>query len=80
MTISNFRASEALYLIIVRDKNAEQLLKDWAKSVQVQATVENNRMKIFEQRGLVLFQMNWTHDWNNVKIWDCWKRQHIDIN
>ena len=80
MTISNFRATEALYLIIVRDKNAEQLLKDWAKSVRVQATVENNRMKLFEQRGLILFQMNWTHDWNNVTIWDCWKRQHIDIN
>lgn len=80
MTISNFRAAEALYLIIVRDKNAEQLLKDWAKTVRVQATVENNRMKLFEQRGLILFQMNWTHDWNNVTIWDCWKRQHIDIN
>jgi hypothetical protein len=80
MTISNFRATEALYLIIVRDRNAEQLLKDWAKSVRVQATVENNRMKLFEQRGLILFQMNWTHSWNNVTIWDYWKRQHIDIN
>ena len=80
MTIRNFRVSEALYLIIVRDRNAEQLLKDWAKTVRVQATVENNRMKLFEQRGLILFQMNWTHSWNNVTIWDCWKRQHIDIN
>ena len=80
MTIRNFRVSEALYLIIVRDRNAEQLLKDWAKTVQVQATIENNRMKLFEQRGLILFQMNWTHSWNNVTIWDCWKRQHIDIN
>jgi hypothetical protein len=26
MTISNFRATEALYIVFVRDKNAEQML------------------------------------------------------
>jgi len=77
MTIPNYRASEALYLIIVRDKNAEQLLKDWARGSNVHVSIENNRMKLFEQRGLTLFQMNWSHDWKNVTIWDCWKRQHI---
>ena len=80
MTISNYRASEALYLVIIRDRNAEQLLREWARSSNVHATIENNRMKIFEQRGLTLFQMNWSHDWNNVTIWDCWKRQHINTN
>ena len=76
----NFRATEALYLIIVRDKNAEQQLKDWARDSKVQVSIDNNRMKLFEQRGLTLFQMNWRHNWNNVTVWDCWKRQHIDIN
>ena len=77
MSVKNFRSNEAMYLIIVRDKNAEQLLKEWARKQNVQATVENNRMKLFEQRGLTLFQMNWSHDWSNVTIWDCWNRRHI---
>lgn len=79
MSISNFRANEALYLVIVRDKNAETQLKAWAKESRAPVTIENNRMKIFEQRSLTLFQMNWPHDWNNVTIWDCWKRQHINL-
>ena len=80
MTISNYRATEALYLIIVRDQKAEQHLKDWARDNKVQVSIDNNRMKLFEQRGLILFQMNWAYGWSNVTIWDCWKRQHIDIN
>jgi hypothetical protein len=77
MTISNFRSSEALYLVIIRDRNAEQLLRDWAKSAGASVSIENNRMKIFEQRSLTLFQINWPHNWNNVTIWDYWKREHI---
>jgi hypothetical protein len=77
MSIKNYRSSEALYLVIVRDKNAEQLLRDWARDQNVQVSVENNRMKLFEQRGLTLFQMNWAHSWGNVTIWDCWNKRHI---
>lgn len=80
MSISNFRASEALYLVIVRDKNAESLLRAWAKEAKVSVTIENNRMKIFEQRSLTLFQMHWPHDWKNVTIWDYWKRSHINLD
>ena len=80
MSVKNFRSNEAMYLVIVRDKNAEQLLKDWARKQNVQVTIENNRMKIFEQRSLALFQINWPHDWNNVAIWDYWKREHIGTN
>ena len=63
--------------MIVRDKDAEQLLRDWAREQNVQVSVENNRMKLFEQRGLTLFQMNWMHSWSNVTIWDCWNKRHI---
>ena len=77
MSTKNFRSTEPLYLVIVRDKNAEQLLRNWAQEQKIQVTIENNRMKLFEQRGLTLFQMNWTHNWNNVTIWDCWNRRHI---
>ena len=77
MTISNFRSNEALYIVIVRDKNAEQLLKQWAKSANVQVSIDSNRMKIFEQRSLSLFQIQWQHDWEQVTIWDCWNRKHM---
>jgi hypothetical protein len=77
MTISNFRSNEALYIVIVRDKNAEQLLKQWAKSANVQVSIDSNRMKIFEQRSLSLFQIQWQHDWEQVTIWDCWNRRHL---
>ena len=77
MTISNFRASEALYIVIVRDRDAERMLKDWAKSASAQVTIEGNRMKIFEQRSLSRFHMDWPHDWNDVAIWDCWNKRHI---
>lgn len=79
MTISNFRANEALYVIIVREKNAEQLLKSWAKSANCQVQVENNRMKIFDHRSLSMFQMTWTHGYDNVTVWDAWNKRHIDL-
>lgn len=77
MSTSNYRAAEALYIIIVRDKNAEQLLKQWAKSANVQVSIDANRMKVFEQRSLSLFQIQWPHDWEQVTIWDCWNKRHI---
>jgi len=77
MSISNFRSNEALYIVAIRDRNAEQQLKNWAKSANVQVTIEDNRMKIFEQRSLSLFQLQWPHDWECVTIWDCWNRKHI---
>jgi len=77
MSITSYKASEALFIIIIRDKNAEQQLKAWAKSTNVHATVESNRMKIYEQRVLSMFQIHWPHDWELVTIWDCWNRRHI---
>jgi hypothetical protein len=66
--------------VIVREKNAEQLLKAWAKSSNCQVQIESNRMKIFEQRSLSVFQMTWTHGYENVAIWDTWNKRHIDID
>jgi hypothetical protein len=77
MTISNYRSAEALYVVIVRDRNAEQQLKDWSKSAKVSVTVEGNRMKLFDTRALSLFQIDWPHNWELVTIWDCWNRRHI---
>ena len=77
MTISNFRASEPLYIVIVRDRNAEPALREWARTANVQVQIETNRMRIFEQRSLSIFQMTWTGDWEQVTIWDAWNRRHI---
>lgn len=78
MTITNFRATEPLYIIIVREKDAETALKTWARDAGAQVSIENNRMKIFEQRSLSMFQMTWTGDWSQVTIWDTWLKRHID--
>ena len=80
MTISNFRASEALYVVIVREKNAENLLREWARASNCQVTIDSNRMKIFEQRSLSLFQMQWPHGWTNVTIWDAWNKRHLELD
>jgi hypothetical protein len=80
MTISNFRASEPLYIVIVREKNAEQLLRAWARSANAQVQIETNRMKIFEQRSFSLFRMQWEHGLENVTVWDAWNKRHIDLD
>ena len=80
MTISNFRASEPLYIVIVREKNAEQLLKAWAKTANAQVTIETNRMKIFEHRSLDLFYISWEHGYDNVTIWDTWNKRHLFVD
>jgi hypothetical protein len=79
MTISNFRASEALYIVIVRDRDGERLLREWARANNIQATIENNRMKIFEDRSLNHFTVTWKHNWDSVTIWDTWNKRHIEI-
>jgi hypothetical protein len=67
-----------LYIIIIREKNAEQALKVWAKTANVQVQIDTNRMKLFDQRTLNLFQLNWSGAWDNVTIWDCWNKRHIN--
>ena len=68
-----------MYIVIVRDKNAEQQLKTWAREANAQVTIESNRMKIFEHRSLSMFQMSWSQGWDNVVIWDTWNKRHIDV-
>ena len=77
MTITSCRSTEPLYIVFVKDPKAEQQLKSWAQRAQVQVTVDGSRMKIFDARAYYLFQMHWTHNPNNVIIWDCWHRRHI---
>jgi hypothetical protein len=64
--------------VIVRDRDAERLLREWARANNQQVTIENNRMRLFEDRSLNLFTVTWAHDWANVLIWDTWNKRHIE--
>lgn len=77
MTIPVFRNHEPLYLITVREKNAEALLREWVRESGTQAVQDGNRLKIYEHHSLSQFQVSWSGNWDNVVIWDCWNRRHI---
>ena len=65
-----------MYIVILRDHDAEKKLKTWAREANCQVTIESNRMKIFEHRTLTIFQMSWPGDCGSVVIWDCWNKRH----
>lgn len=78
MTITSFKSIEPLYIVIVRHKNAQKMLSDWATANKCHANIESNRMKLYEYRSLVLFRMEWPHSWDDLVIWDCWNKKHLD--
>lgn len=77
MTIPVFRNHEPLYLITVREKNAEALLREWIRESGAGVTQDGNRIRLYEQHTLNLFQISWSGNWDNVVIWDCWNRRHV---
>jgi hypothetical protein len=79
MSISHYRNAEPLFLVIVRESNAQQLLQQWAKTANVQVSIDNNRMKIFDSRTFDLFHIGWPNSWNNVTIWDYWLKRHVQV-
>lgn len=79
MTISNYRNSEPLYLVIVKVAGAESALKAWAKQHGCQVQIDGNRMRIFDNRSWVMFQTQWPGSWESVTIWDYWNKRHVTI-
>lgn len=77
MSTPTYRSHEPLYIVILRTDQAQKLLTEWSQTCCVAVMVKGNRMELYEHRALELFQMNWSHGWNNVTIWDCWNRRHI---
>lgn len=78
MAILNVRAAEPLYIIIVRDQQAETMLKTWVKDHGVEHThVAGNRLLVHHQHAFDRFCLSWTHSWETVTIWDTWNRRHI---
>lgn len=80
MTLPTYRSGEPLYVVIMRDPDARNLLTRWTNtSRSIAARVDDNRMNIFDHNTLSLFIVTWTHGWNNVVIWDPWVKRHINI-
>ena len=56
MSISNFRAAEPLYIVILRNQQAENLLKSWVRENKIEhATVSGNRMMLHHRGAFDLF-------------------------
>jgi len=77
MTISNYAHSEPLFIVIVRHKDANRILQEWAKEHGLSVIIEGHRMKLYDTRSLAVFQTQFSGDWKTVLIWDCWNKRHI---
>lgn len=80
MSHPNSRQGEALYIVIVRDTQANTLLKNWASKNRQEVHLSNNKMSLYSQNSLSVFQVTWNNDWGNVTIWDSWNRRHIYLD
>jgi hypothetical protein len=80
MSHPNSRQGEALYIVIVRDTQANALLKNWASKNRQEVHLANNKMSLYSQNSLSVFQVTWNNDWGNVTIWDSWNRRHIYLD
>lgn len=74
------RQGEALYIIILRDPQAQNLLKTWATKNKQDVQVANNRMSLYSQHSLNQFQVTWTNSWANITVWDTWNKRHIYLD
>jgi arsenate reductase-like glutaredoxin family protein len=81
MSTPNHKQGEALYIIILRDPQATNLLKKWAQDNRVTtAQIANNRMSLYSQHNLNQFTVTWKHDWDNITVWDVWLKRHIYLD
>jgi hypothetical protein len=80
MSITSFRTAEPLYIVILRNQQAENLLKSWIKEHRVEhANVNGNRLMLHHRAAFDRFILTWNHDWDLVTVWDAWNRRHIYI-
>ena len=71
---------EPLYMVIIRDPNANAILTAWHESnLRTNKQITNNRMLLFSQYELDKFRLTWTGPWGNIIVWDNWNRRHIQI-
>ena len=82
MTISNYRAVEPLYIVILRNTNqAETMFRTWIKENRIEhANISGNRMMLHDQRAFEQFRVTWAHNMNSITVWDTWLRRHIYLD
>jgi hypothetical protein len=80
MSSYNTKQGEALYIIILRDPRANEILKTWATQNKQEVHLANNKMSLYSQNSFDLFQVTWTGTWHNLTIWDSWNRRHIYLD
>lgn len=80
MSTYNSKSGEALYIIILRDSQANTLLKNWATKNRQDVHLANNKMSLYSQNSLNHFQVTWTGGWGNITVWDTWNRRHIYLD
>lgn len=80
MAIETFRAVEPLYIVILRNTQAENLLRSWVRDNKIEhANVNGNRMMLHHQQAFDRFLVTWDHNWDSITVWDTWNRRHIYI-
>jgi hypothetical protein len=80
MSIETFRAVEPLYIVILRNTQAENLLRSWVRDNKIEyANVNGNKMMLHHQQAFDRFLVTWTHNWDSITVWDTWNRRHIYI-
>ena len=78
MSLLNVRSAEPLYIVILRDNQAESILKAWVKTNRIEhVTVTGNRMSFHHQHAFDRLLTSWTHSWDQLTVWDTWNRRHI---
>ena len=80
MSLPSYRAAEPLYVVILRNQQAENLLRTWVRENKVDhAVVTGNKMMIHHQSTFDRFLISWNHSWDSITVWDTWNRRHIYI-
>ena len=80
MSLTNFRAVEPLYIVMLRNQQAESLFKSWMRENKIEnATVSCNKMMLHHQQSFDRFLVTWNHNWDALTIWDTWNRRHIYV-
>ena len=81
MSIPTYRAVEPLYIVMLRNNQAETMFKTWIRKHQIDhATVAGNRMMLHHQQAFDRFLVTWSHDWDSITVWDTWNRRHIYVD
>jgi phosphopantetheine adenylyltransferase len=81
MSIPTYRAVEPLYIVMLRNNQAEPMFKTWIRKNQIEhATVNGNKMMLHHQQAFDRFLVTWAHEWNMITVWDTWNRRHIYVD